>query len=86
MPWYQDTIFLVIFIFPLVIFLIGSVLGWIFNRFWVGGVAGFVFAFTFMLLEANETFLIWVLIYSLVGAGGSGLTWGIKKVLGKRAV
>ncbi|NMC54109.1 MAG: DUF2651 family protein [Chloroflexi bacterium] len=86
MPWYEDTIFLVIVVFPLALFLAGGILGWLIQRFWVGGVLGFVVAIAFLLLAANETFLIWVVIYSLVGAAGSGLGWGARWLAGKRAV
>lgn len=86
MPWYEDTIFMVIVVFPLALFLAGVILGWLTKRFWVGGALGFVAAMAFMLLVANETFLIWVFIYSVVGAAGSGLGWGARRLAGKTAV
>ena len=86
MPWYEDRFFLVFGFFPLAFFLGGGFLGWLSQRFWVGGVLGFVVAIAFLLLAANETFLIWVVIYSLVGAAGSGLGWGARWLAGKRAV
>lgn len=85
MHWFQDTIFMVIFIFPSVLFVLGGILGWLSRRYWVGGAAAFVFAMAFMLLEANETFLIWVIFYTVVGLAGSGLGWAARKLTGRSA-